>query len=509
MSVRRTALRILLPAILALAVQGCEVVPERLTDQDMKEVARKDKATMFAPQSPLPSRPLTLSDAIARALLHNLERRSKMMDEALALGQTRLDRWELLPKLVGSMGYSGRDNPNATKSRDLITQTTSNSNPTYSTDRDSLTYELGLTWNVLDFGVGWVNAHQNADRVLIAAERRRKTVNGLVHDVRFAFWRAVAAQALEAEVVAAVAEAEKALDDARKVEKSGLRPPMDILRYQKSLLETLRQLEGINQELSLARIELVALVNLPPDADFRLEVPATEDLHAPDLKLSLERMEELAFVNNPDLREQVYLSRIAADETRKTLLKLLPGISLSASHRWDSNSFLVDNHWNEVGARVTWNLINVFSAPDQIAQAEAGETAVDARRVALRMAVLAQVHISYRQFLNARRQYLRAEELDNVERRLNAQVKARGANQMISTLDSIAGQTSAISARLRRFQSYAQMESAFGKVQTTLGRDLLPETVEDTSLDVVAALVGQRMAAWDEPPVLPREEAAP
>jgi outer membrane protein TolC len=498
-----TIFRLIIPALLIVALQGCAVTPKPLTEQEMKATASLDRAAMFAREAPPLTRPLTLPDAIARALLHNLERRSKVMDEALALGQTRLDRWELLPKLVGSLGYSGRDSPNASRSRDQVTQTTSTSNPTYSADRESRTYDLGLTWNILDFGVGWVNAQQNADRSLIAAERRRKTVNALVHDVRFAYWRAVAAQSLENEVSAAVAEAEKALEDARNVEKAGLRSPMDILRYQKSLLETLRQLEGLSQELSLARIELAALVNLPPDSDFRLDEPDPERLQPPLLNMTPEQMEELAFINNPDLREQVYLSRIAADETRKTLLKLLPGINLNFNHRWDSNSFLVDNHWNEAGAKLIWNLINIFSAPDQIEQAKASETAADARRVALRMAVLAQVHIAYRQFHNAQRQYLRARDLDSVERRLTAQVKARSISEAVGVLESIAGQTSAISARLRLSQSYAQMESAFGKMQATLGRDLLPETLENTDLDTVATLIAQRMSDWNSLPVGP------
>ena len=35
--------------------------------------------------------------------------------------------------------------------------------------------DLGLSWNVLDFGVSYYQSKQNADRLLVAQERRRKT----------------------------------------------------------------------------------------------------------------------------------------------------------------------------------------------------------------------------------------------------------------------------------------------------------------------------------------------
>ncbi|RAU20270.1 TolC family protein [Paramagnetospirillum kuznetsovii] len=501
---------LLASASVVALLSACAVSPNPLTEAEMKAQTVADKAEMFSADAPV-TKPLSLSDAIARALTQNLDRRTKVMEEALAAGQKNVDRWDLLPKMVANAGYTGRSEANATRSRDAVTNVTSTSNPTYSTDRDNITADLGLTWNILDFGVSYVNAQQSADKALIATERRRKTVHNLIQEVRFAYWRTAAAQVLHAEVSNTVQVAEKALTDARAVEREGLRSQAEILRYQKNLLENLRQLEAISHELSTARYELAALVNLPPGSEMNLDIPADSAMTIPPMEMSPEQMEELAFVNNPDLREQMYLARITLDETKKTILKMLPGINLNINNKWDSNSFLVDHQWYEVGSKITWNLFNLLSAPDQMDSAEANEKVANAKRVALRMAILAQVHVSYRQFQNAGKQFQRADELYQVEQRLAQFARVRSENDAQSVMERIANQTSAIAARLRRYQSYAQMQSAFGKMQATLGQDLLPDQVASHDIDDLSNTINARLETWGRLPTapIPVVDAAP
>ncbi|MCR6633051.1 MAG: TolC family protein [Magnetospirillum sp.] len=490
-----TSVKFLASASMLVLLSACAVQPSPFTPAELKAQAQADKAEMFTAE-PV-TRPVSLADAVARALKHNLDHRTKVMEQALALGQTKVDRWDLLPKLAANAGYAGRSEPYATVSRTRFTQRTgADTEPTYSADRDAITADLTLSWNVLDFGVSYFNAHQNADRALIAEERRRKTVHNLVQEVRFAFWRAAAAQVLEAEVRQAIGLAEQALGDARRVEAARLRNPAEALRFQKTLLENLRQLEGVSQELSTARVELAALMDLPPGTEFTLEVPADSTMAPPSVAMAVEQMEETALVNNADLREQGYNARIAVDETRKTILKLLPGLSFTAGRNYDSNSFLVDNRWYEAGARVTWNLFNLISAPDQIANAEAGETVAKARRQALHMAVLAQVHIGLRQFNNASKQYIRADELYQVEKRLADFTKVRADNDAQSVMEQITNQTSAIAASLRRYQSYAQMQSSLGRLYATMGQDFLPGTVASQDLDDLSRRVALSLEEW-------------
>lgn len=496
--------RLLASVSLVALLAACAIAPEPFTTDEMKAQASADRDAMFKGGEPL-SGPLTVSEAIARALTYNLDKRSKMMEEALALGQTDLDAWDMLPKLTANAGYSYRSEPNATASRDIYTGQTGSSY-SYSADQRTKTADLTMSWNLLDFGVTYYTAKANADRALVATERRRKAVHNLVTEVRFAYWRAAAYQVLNGEVDKAVADARDALARARQVEKENLRAPAESLRYQKSLLETLRQLTAIQQELSTAPIELAALINVPPGTKLVLDVPAR--MTVPEWTMPLDRMEETAFAQNPDLREQGYLSRIAVDDTRKAILKLLPGITFSSGRDWDGNSFQANNLWWEAGAKLSWNVMNVFSGKSQLDYADTNEKVADARRMALRMAVLAQVHVSERQFRSAVSQYEQADDLWQVDKRLFDLSEARAANDASGLLERVAGHASAIASQLRRFQSYAQMEQSYAKIQATLGHDLEVGKVAGGDLNSLTKAVSAALAEWTKEGSPPASETA-
>ena len=219
----------------------------------------------------------------------------------------------------------------------------------------------GLSWNVLDFGVSWFTARQNADRYLIVDERRRKAVFTLVQEVQVAYWRAYAHQLMSERISTVVADARVALANAQQIEVEQIQSPLETLRYQKSLLENLRQLWQIEQELVSARAELASLMTLPPGSNFRLAPVEKEKIGPLPDDFSIEQLEQIAFQNNPDIREQTYQSRISAQEARKAILKMLPGISFNVSRQYDSNSFLVDNQWYESSAKLSWNLLSLLS----------------------------------------------------------------------------------------------------------------------------------------------------
>lgn len=498
----RQARPLLASVALAALLSACAVTPKPLSQGELAAQAEADRKLMFGNAEPLTS-PLTLPEAIARVLKHNLDQRAKLMEEALAQGQLKVDRFDLLPQLTANAGYRYRSEYNAVRSRDLFTGRPSDANPTYSTDRNLFNADLGLTWNILDFGVSYYNAQQNADRVLIAAERRRRTVANLIQEVRFAYWRAAAAQTLKDKVTASITLAEQALADAEQVESEGLRDPVTSLQFQKMLLESLRQLEAIQHELAAAQAELAALINVAPGTELRLAVSDETALTVPGWSLTPRQMEELAFVNNPDLREQAYQSRIAADETRKAVLRMLPGISLDVGRKYDSNSFLYENQWNEVGARVSWNLFNLLSAPSRIKHAKALETVTEAKRLALRMAILAQVHVAHHQFQAASRQYARADQLWQVDSRLAEASARRQETSAQGMIERVAAETAAISAELRRYQTYAQLQAALGRMQASIGVDPLPATVASQDIPTLAKAVETHLERLSTGAVLP------
>ena len=442
--------------VLAVLAAGCSTLPEPFALGEQRELALADRAAAREGVEPL-SGALTLSEAVARGLKYNLDHRSRMMEQALALGQADLSRYDMLPKLVASAGYSTRNNDSIRTATDSVTGKPSLANPFISSEREHTTTDLGLTWNILDFGVSYFNAKQNGDRVLIAAERRRKAMHNLIQDVRSAYWRALSAQKLEREIRSTISLAESALSDSRKAENERLRNPMDALRYQRTLLENLRVLESIRQELSAARIELAALINLPPGTAYTLAEPPADELTPRFADIPVEQMEEAAVANNADLREHFYNVRVTVAETRKSMLRLFPGLSFNTARKHDDDSYVINQSWRETGAQLSMNLLNLLSAPSVLSLSEASEKLAAHKRMTIQMAVLAQVHLARQQYENAYLLYERSDAIWGVDQRIFEHSANREDAQTQSKLERIANNTAAIVSLLRRYQALAQV----------------------------------------------------
>jgi hypothetical protein len=81
--------KLFVASLLALAVSGCAVKSEPIERSVSEQRAKSDLQSMYKGQEPL-SGPLTLHQAMARAVKYNLEGRLKIMEEALAKRQLDL-----------------------------------------------------------------------------------------------------------------------------------------------------------------------------------------------------------------------------------------------------------------------------------------------------------------------------------------------------------------------------------------------------------------------------------
>jgi hypothetical protein len=191
--------------------------------------------------------------------------------------------------------------------------------------------------------------------------------------------------------------------------------------------------------------------------------------------MPVRRMEDMALLRNPDLREASYQTRISADESRKVLLKLLPGININYGPNYDSNSFLLNNNWYALALRASGNIVNLLQLPAQMQRADNAEVLAASRRQALSIAVLAKVHIAYQQYLSAVKEYHWSDQLASVDRRLYQQIVNRVSSDAQGDLERVSAQVSAVTSDLRRYQSYAEAQAALGRLYAVLGIDPVAE----------------------------------
>lgn len=482
-----------LATIAVLALAGCaSIQPPAIEAGTLLEQGKADLATARKDVEPIAGE-LTIDQALARALKYNLDRRAKMMDEALAFRQLDVSHFDMLPKLLAQAGYTNRDNDKITLSRNP--DGSINNNRVTTQEREHTLYSLNFTWSLLDLGVGYYNTRQQAERVQIAGEKRRKAMHLLMQDVRSAFWRAYSAQKLRGEVQATTRLAEEALDDSRKVEAERLRNPVDALRYQRQILENLRLLEAVDAELSSAKIELAALINAPLAHNLRLVEPMEAAGRAP-LDVPLEVMEETAITQNPDIRENHHNARIAREETRKTLVRLFPNLIFNYGYHYDTDSYQVNNNWREASVQISFNLFNLLTGPTQMKMAEAGVALADQRRVATQMAILAQVHLARQQYANALQQFQRADAIWQTDAKIAAHIKNRETAQTQSKLDVVANKTTSILSLLRRYQAMSQLQTAEARLQATLGVEPAIGSVFEISLSDLSRDIGRARNVW-------------
>ncbi|WP_043311683.1 TolC family protein [Pseudomonas sp. ML96] len=479
-------------SLLALAISGCAVTSQPIERDVSEQRARDDLQTMFKDQEPL-SGPLTLHDAMARAVKYNLEARLKVMEEALAKRQVDLASFDMLPRMAMSAGYAGRNNVSASSSQSVLTNTQS-LEPSTSQDRDRDVADLTMVWNVLDFGVSYVSAKQQGDQRLIVQERRRKVVHTIIQDVRSAYWRAVAAERLLKQIDSLMARVDEARSSSQRMSSERIGDPIQALSYQRALIEASRQLEEQRRALSLAKTELATLINLPLGTD--LTLAASNDYSVPELKVDMDHLAQEALANRPELREQDYQARISAAETRKAMLRLLPGLEFSAGGHYDSNSFLVNQSWADYGVKVTWNLFNVLSAPAAIDVAKAGQEVADARRQAMSMAVLAQLYVANANFNEAQRQFQTSQELAQLDSQIADQLRNRHKAQGIGELELIQGELNALQADLRRDLAYAELRNSYGQLFASVGLDPLPKELPSTQLSDIAQALANSEQRW-------------
>jgi len=485
----------------AFGLTACSVTPEPVTlDEQMAQTA-SDRLKMFADQEPVTG-PISIDEAMARAVKYNLQQRMGLMEKALEDQMLDVRSLDMLPKLAAQAGWKTRSNEAASSSESIESRSQS-LEPSTSQDKNGETAGLQLSWNVLDFGVNYFGAKAQANKALAAEERRRRVIADIIQQVRVAYWEAATAERLQPEVRQAMDEANMALDRARQTERERLMTPADSLRYQKSLLEMVRQLEALDGELADAKARLAALMNIPPATDYTLE-PLTESSFArPALAYGLDELEATAMVKRPEIREETYQARNAVLETRMALLKLLPGANLFTGVNYDSNSYLVNSSWADAGLQVSWNLFNVLSYSRIEEAGETRERLAELRRQAVRMAVLTQVNLSWQRYHRAERIFDRSNELEQLQRGLLGHSESAYASNAQSLLERIRTRTETVLATRTRDRSFAEMQGAYGAIYQAAGLDPLPEQVKGYSIaDLSGAIAANRAA-------LARGEVAP
>ena len=477
----------------AFLLSACAVKPKEFGDADRQARAQNDLQTMFLDQEPLLNG-LEFHEAIARGLKYNLDKRLKLMERSLAEAGSRNATYDLLPQLAARAGYKGRDSFSSSNSLNTDTGVRTTVFTT-SADQRSGAAELALVWNFLDFGLSYVNAQQESERARIAAERRIKVVQNLMVDVRDAYWRAAAAQRLIPRVSRQIKRVDGTIARSKQSIKEGLSDPAKELKVQLALLNHMAKLQDVRRKLSLAKVELAALINLPPGTEYRLKL-RKRSLHVPHVKADMFELYELALQNRPELRQEDYEKIIADLEVKKSKLRILPGVEIRVSRNYDSNSFLKESLWASVGGLVTKNLMELVRGPANIKYSKTNVEVANARRRALSMAVITQVHIATIRYGLAKGSFAIKNRTFQTADKLSRVLKNSVDGDDVSPIEALEAESKRTVALIEYYAAYADVQNAYGRILNSMGSHRFPESVERLSVTELTEWLQGKVDSW-------------
>jgi len=480
------------PAALGIFLSGCVVTPEPLTQSELALTADTNLASVTSGQEAV-VQPISLYEAMARALKYNLDHKIELMARELADAKLNQAKSDMLPTLVANSSYSNRDHDPHSYSEGLsgirsVTPSTSRENENFSKD-------IAFSWNILDFGLSYVRAKQSADQALIAEEQKRKVVNRIIEDVRSAYWRAVSADRLLSGFKGLEGRVETALKNSRSLGASGYTSPVAALTFQRELVDIKKRTQALQRELETSKIQLAALMNIPPDQAYSLVIPE-RNMSNLEVKIPAREMVSLALQNRPEIREISYRSRISEQEAEAALLELLPGIQLYAGANYDSNDFLLNNSWVSWGAKASWNAMKLFQYPARSRLVETEQQLNFQRSLAMTMAIMTQVEVARARYHHLRKSAATAAQYYSIQSKILKQVQSSQATGAASQQSLIREQMNTLVASAEYDIAYSDLQNAFATIYSSIGVDPWGDFL-DTSADV-AILAGSLKQVWHE-----------
>ncbi|WP_245651261.1 TolC family protein [Paramagnetospirillum marisnigri] len=489
--------RLALTTTALATLSGCSVTPPDL-GEIRQELNRHAEAM---PQERL-QKPLTVDDAIALAVANNLDARVKEMEEVLAAGKADLSQFAMLPELALKGGWTKRNTKKLTASRD--TNTGSMGNFSVGEDQISRTGDLTATWNLVDFGIAMLRSDQEEDRVKLVMEKRRRALHLLIQDVQAAYWKAVINEYAEKKYISLEQRLIKSVADAEEAERNRVGDPMQMLAHQRAIVDTMRQIAELQRQTAPARAELAGLMGLPSASGYRLlELKDDSFLNVVEAAEAVEAMEITALANRPELRSEEAQFRIDVKDVRTELLKSLPGIGPFMGGHYDSSTFIKYNAWADAGLHMAWNLIDMISTPKRIGQAKNVAEVTRARRLALGMAVVTQVHVADIQYRHSLKEYRLTEQMAAIDRRISGLASKSKQAGSGSAMEEIKAEAAGMLSTLRRFILYSDLQAARARLNSAMGID--PSQPKDKEKEAEAAPATSPPPAPTVPPAPPPE----
>ena len=481
--------------VAAQLISSCSITPKAVDNEAQLNNTYKGLHNILDLQQPMGEK-VTMAEAIARTLKYNLDHKLQQAQLMIKSGNLKAAYMEMLPSLDLNVGYSFRNNDLI---QNLIRDGSIVPGDQSFTPRELLTQSYGLSWSVLDLGLSYTRAQQQANRVMIAEEERRKIIQNLMQDVISSYWKAWTAQQMLGDVIRIKEKAELALQRSKEAHDKQASTPQIELGYQQTLIKAIRKINLLKSQVLDAKQTLARLMNARPNSKFELTSPNNDLMHLPDITPQFEKMDTIALVSRPELRQASYQAEIAKQGIQASVMNMLPGIDFNFGYNATNNEFMKNQNWWGGNVGTSLNLIQtVLTGPYSINLANKKHSFEQLKQVATTITVLTQVRIAYSAYLLWQEDANYAAEEASASTALfeNAEnlEQANQGNEQITITRGV----EAISSQFDQYITMSRAHEALSKLYQAIGMDVLPPDVRNLPLKQLQAEIEKVLKAQSQ-----------
>lgn len=417
-----------------------------------------------------PGRPLSLPEAVARALCANPKTRQSWAAIKTRAAAVGVAAGAFLPTL-SSTWQDGRDR----------TSTMLNDHPEYDSDTMATPYSgsVSLSWVLYDFG-GRQAAHENAADLLAAAQATHQATLQTVFDTVAKDY--YAAQAARGAWVAAVETERMARDSlavaTHRVDR-GVAPVSDALQAETALDQARLALSKAESDGQDALGQLAVDMALRPDTPLDLPEVGAGVEPDDDFRQSVAALIDEAVRHHPALRAVQAQAQAAQAEIRQTEAEGLPSVSLIGHYSRDTQpiaeslglpTMAATRSDYYAGLQLTIPLFEGFSRTYKIhaarAEAERQRAAVDETRDKIAL----DVWTAYQALTMTTRNLGASAELLRVAQRSFDAAQNRYRTGVGSMIELLNAQSAVAGARRQRIRSLTDWRASRLDLAASLGR---------------------------------------
>lgn len=452
--------RLLIPAFLFAAC--CPIHEKNLNllrsenlDFDENEISKAE----------VPLHALSYNEIIEAAVSQNLDLRVKAQEVRIKEEEYTQATWKMLPQLMFNLEQYGRNRNTGSSSQSLTNQPPAP--PSISSEQHDTTYDITFTWNIIDFALAFNRARQEANRTVMLRLDYIRLQQNLILEVTKSYWKAQLALKGISRAKDLINRINEYQQKIRYYVDKGTLPAMPNLKMDAQLSKFKLQLQDFNRDYTTAKSQLAQFMGLRSADMFEMipmEMGAIESF-----KFNWNELEGIAVTHRPELFGKDVEEKVFIDEVHNQALQLIPGLGPYGQTKFDSNKFLIWNHWLQAGLKITYNIFGIPNAYYGMKAAEQQQELVKKNRVALTLGVLTQIQLALLLNQDAYDNYLIAQDYNNTQQKLKDQAFQVLKVGEFHDGDVLSYESDAFLAEMTAYERYGNFMLSLEQINNSIG----------------------------------------